>query len=104
MENEEGLSKDEIKGRSLLPFICFLAILAGRGFKDKAPDYIAEKLTMLLPSNKLHAFAYLDFKNMSLVIDYYKEWGLTVPPEIENEYRLQVEAINSLAAQGIFLD
>lgn len=79
---------------SQFAMICFLTLMQnGDGLIDKHPDYIEEKINML--QSRYHAFGYLDYHNMTKVIEYLKAWHIEIPEIIESEYKLQTEANNN---------
>ena len=82
--------------------ICYNVLMAcNDGYKDKSPDYMAEKVAML--SEGYNAFAYLDIHNMRKVIGYLVTWKQPIPDVIQKEMDLQNEAATELAAEGFEL-
>lgn len=80
--------------------LCFLALMQnGEGLLDKSPDYITEKTWLL--HGKEASFGALDINNMRVVAEYCKRWGINMPPQVEEEYRLQEEAYLSLREKGM---
>jgi len=66
----------------------------GEGLKDKAPSYIEEKFDML--TSGYDAFSYLDYMNMTKVVQYLNDWHIELPLPIKKEWELQNNALQDL--------
>lgn len=63
--------------------VCYLCLMAhhGDGWQNAHPHYIEEKRVIL--ESGFSAFGFLDPVNQKCVLDYFLQWGLELPSEIE---------------------
>lgn len=91
-----------ILGQSLTPasfaLLCFVEIMSKGGIATKSVDYFKEKAQMLKAG--YDAFGYLDIHHMRNIIEWHTRWHVGLPRQIEEHWKLEEEAYESLKAKG----
>ena len=91
------LFKENARTNGLFAMICFLVLMEGRdkkGIEAQAPSYILEKVSMLWSGAE--AFGYLDHHNQFKVLAYCKQWGVNLPPEIEEYFKDKAKLLEEI--------